>query len=285
MQNNSEKTSFALKITNWCNLRCAHCCECSGPNIAQNLMPLPKVEDYIRQFSEMPISQWEHLVFTGGEAMAPYFSQKNDYMAHCLETAVQYHKVPFIKTNGAWGEEKALRSQILGDLANVAYKTRVLMSMDISIDEFHNNINGVAQIINDVISSDVLTPAIRISLVGLKTPGSKTKFLNLVTALEQQYKLQMVAPGSGVLLVAAPGKQNFMQIIYDFNTPVSRVGRARDIILGDAVAAPDGFPHDDTGHCLLVDNNDIAVLNYKYRQAVGNSDLFAIYKSLLGKVK
>ncbi|MBP3545204.1 MAG: hypothetical protein J6J82_02755, partial [Alphaproteobacteria bacterium] len=128
------KISFAIKNTNWCNLRCAHCCENSGPNVAPDIMPLKYVEKYIAGFNDMPLPKWEHMVFTGGEAMAPYFHKRTEYIPQCLEIAASYGMVPFVKTNGVWGMNEELRHRILRDFANVAYRQDKMMSMDISVD-------------------------------------------------------------------------------------------------------------------------------------------------------
>ena len=110
---NQDKISFAIKNTNWCNLNCAHCCECSGPNVVPNFMPLDKVERYIGEFCAMPLPKWEYMVFTGGEAMAPYLLKRYEYMPQCLEFAGRAGFAPFVKTNGVWGADGWLRRRIL----------------------------------------------------------------------------------------------------------------------------------------------------------------------------
>ena len=85
-------------------------------------------------------------------------------MPRCLDIAAQHKMAPFVKTNGVWGGNDVMRSRILSDFAAAAYRNNILMSMDISVDAFHNNVSSVVKILNDVVRSDYLAPAIRISV-------------------------------------------------------------------------------------------------------------------------
>ena len=275
------KISLAIKNTNWCNLKCAHCCECSGPNITPNIMPLSNVEKYIGEFNAMPLPKWEHMVFTGGETMAPYFHGRMEYIPQCLEIASSYGMVPFVKTNGVWGTNEELRHRILRDFANIAYRQNKLMSLDISVDRFHKNIPAVCNILNDVVRSDYLAPAVRISLAGLNDTKSYKAFTNLIRALREK--------GLGVnfnpdleFTISVPDVRA-MRVFYDFNIAISNIGRAADNNLGNYV--PDGRTNILDGNCLQIDNNDIARLNYKYSTAVNGRSLFDVTKELLAKVR
>lgn len=276
-----EKISFALKNTNWCNLKCAHCSERSGPDVAPNIMPLDKVEKYIAEFNAMPMPKWEYMVFTGGETMAPYFHNQIEYMPRCLDIAAQHKMAPFVKTNGVWGGNDAMRGRILRDFAAAAYRNNILMSMDISVDTFHNNINSVFKILNDVVRSDYLAPAIRISLCGFNDMKSRVAFMSVINALRAN-GLVAETPHNGVFVLSVPGVRG-MDVYYDLWTNVSNVGRAADNNLGKYV--PSGQPDGAMGHCLQIDNNDVATLNYKHAAPVNGRTVYDVARELLAKTR
>ena len=280
MQNNN-KISFALKNTNWCNLRCAHCCECSGPNVAPNIMPLTTVEKYIDEFNTLPMDKWQHMVFTGGEAMAPYFYKQMDYIPQCLTMAAEHKMIPFIKTNGIWGADTEMRNRILRDVAAAAYKNNMLMSLDLSIDEFHDNDVAVYNILNDVVRSNYLAPAVRISLCSLNTPASHAKFARLIQQL-QNGNLNIQVNNYGEFSVDVP-MMHKVAIYYDLLTNVSATGRAKVNNIGHYM--PSGLPDPDTGHCLQIDNSDVATLNYKYRTPVNGRAMVDVVSELIAKVR
>ncbi len=284
MVSNHEKISFAIKNTNWCNLRCAHCCESSGPNIAPNIMPLSKVEKYIGEFNAMPLPKWEYMVFTGGETMAPYYHGQTEYIPRCLDIAASHKMAPFVKTNGVWGAHTELRNQILHDFAAAAYRNNMVMSVDISIDAFHKNTNAVFNIVNDIVRSDYLAPAVRISLLGLNDTKSRIEFSNLIDALRAN-GLTVQVQKNGVFVINVPHVHGTCaySVYYDLWTNISNVGRATENNLGKFV--PDGRPDMETGHCLQIDNNDIAKLNYKHTTPVNNRPVYDIAKELLLKVR
>ncbi len=244
-------------------------------------MPLGHVEQYIGEFSTIPMPRWAHMVFTGGEAMAPYFHRMYEYIPKCLEITTENNMVPFVKTNGIWGTDKNMRTRILHDFANAAYKSNTLMSMDISVDEFHNNLDGVTAIINDIIQSDYLAPAIRLSLVGLNTNKSYYgRFSELLRRL-RACGLKIQRLDDGALLVGKSDSWGMM-IYYDFHTGVANVGRGAKNSLGAYV--PDGRPDSTTGHCLQIDNKDIATLNYRYTAPVAGRPVYDVTRQLLQRV-
>lgn len=281
MNGNHNKISFAIKNTNWCNLKCAHCSECSGPHVAPNIMPLDKVEQYIGEFCAMPLPKWEYMVFTGGETMAPYYHNQVEYMPRCLDIAAQHKMAPFVKTNGVWGGNDVMRSRILRDFAAAAYRNNILMSMDISVDAFHNNVSSVVKILNDVVRSDYLAPAIRLSLCGFNDMQSHVAFMSVINALRAG-GLSIETPHNGAFVLGVPNARG-MDVYYDLWTNVSSVGRAADNNLGCFV--PDGRPDMSMGHCLQIDNEDVATLNYYYKSPVNGRPVFDVVKELLLKVR
>lgn len=274
----NQKISFAIKNTNWCNLNCAHCCECSGPNVVPNFMPLDKVEQYIGEFCAMPLPRWEYMVFTGGEAMAPYLLKRYEYMPQCLEFAGRAGLAPFIKTNGVWGADGWLRRRILNDCADAAIKNNKMTSLDVSIDEFHNNVPAVARIIQEIVSSEHLARCVRMSISGLDTLKSHAQF-NYLIAYLKAHNIHVFP--SGNTFIAALGTVG-TKVLFDFGTPVAQMGRAASNKLGEV--KPDGHP-DVMGHCLQIDNDDVATLNYFHKTPVNGRPVFDVVKELLLKVR
>lgn len=277
---NKDKLNLALKITNWCNMNCAHCCDRCGPNQPRHLMPVESVHTYIKQFQDLNIPHWEHLVFTGGETMAPYYFGEFDYVPKCLDATYGAAMVPFFKTNGMWGANSKLRGRILADLSDKAYQYKKLNSLDISVDEFHDNVSPVAAIIADVMHDPRLMRAIRISFVGLDTPRSRRRFIELISQIcarrihFQPLDRMTMRMGSGDLMA---------NVYYGFDTPVANAGRAADNKLG--VVENNGMPDNETGSCLQIDDNDVATLNYKWREPVDGRNLNLVTANLFQQMK
>lgn len=276
---NQDKISFAIKNTNWCNLNCAHCCECSGPNVVPNFMPLDKVEQYIGEFCAMPLPKWEYMVFTGGEAMAPYLLKRYEYMPQCLEFAGRAGLAPFVKTNGVWGADGWLRRRILNDCADAAIKNNKMTSLDVSIDEFHNNVPAVARIIQEIVSSEHLARCVRVSISGLDTLKSHAQFSYLIAYLKA-HNIHVFP--SGDTFIVASGTIGY-KILFDFGTPVAQMGRAKQNGIGET--QPDGSSDAVWGNCLQIDNDDVATLNYYYKTPVNGRPVFDVAKELLLKVR
>lgn len=276
---NQDKISLAIKNTNWCNLNCAHCCECSGPNVVPNFMPLDKIEQYIGEFCAMPLPKWEYMVFTGGEAMAPYLLKRYEYMPQCLEFAGRAGLAPFIKTNGVWGADGWLRRRILNDCADAAIKNNKMTSLDVSIDEFHNNVPAVARIIQEIVSSEHLARCVRMSISGLDTLKSHAQFSYLIAYLKA-HNIHVFP--SGNTFIAALGTVG-TKVLFDFGTPVAQMGRAKQNGIGET--QPDGSSDAVWGNCLQIDNDDVATLNYYYKTPVNGRPVFDVAKELLLKVR
>ena len=276
---NQDKISLAIKNTNWCNLNCAHCCECSGPNVVPNFMPLDKVEQYIGEFCAMPLPKWEYIVFTGGETMAPYFMQHYEYMPRCLEFAGRAGLAPFIKTNGVWGANDTLRRRILNDCVNAAVQNNVMTSMDVSIDEFHDNVPAVARIIQDIVSSEHLARCVRVSISGLDTLKSHARF-NYLIAYLKAHNMHVFPSGNTFIVASGPIGS---KILFDFGTPVAQMGRAKQNGIGET--RPDGSSDAVWGNSLQIANDDVATMNYYYKTPVNGRPVFDVVKELMLKVR
>ncbi len=276
----NHKVNLALKITNWCNLNCAHCCERSNKQNAPYLMPIDDVYHYVVQFRDMNVPKFEHLVLTGGEVMAPYYVREEKYMSQCLDIVFENGFVPFLKTNAMWGDKDYARDMILGDLATAAYKHQKLVSLEISIDEFHNNHAQAANVVEQVIRDQQLRPAIRMALVGLNTKPAKNSFVDFMMELYKRgLWFENFDDGTMSIGVKGESRDNDVALFYDYVAPLTRVGRAAENNLGvNSVPST-------TDRCLMVDNAGVATLNYHWREEIGNRTLGYVYSSLLQKIK
>ena len=275
---NNELT-ISFKITNWCNLHCAHCCERSNKHNKPNFMSLEKLERYLSESKEMSIRPNELMSLSGGEAFAPYMHNNGKYILNALDLIYKYEYIPTIKTNGTWGTNNFLRPQILSDLALCAYKYEKLVTLDISVDEFHNNQDGVFNIIYHILSNPYLCFAIRVCLVGFNTPESEATLLNLKQKLQNnKFEVEQIEKD---WIVYAPTHSNGAYIILDFGAPIYNMGRAKQTKTYTSTADPNG---NDGFNCLQVDNNDYAILNYTHREPIKNRPLNEVLQSLMEKV-
>lgn len=274
-----DKISLALKITNWCNLNCAHCSERSGPSVAPNIMPISDVRNYIAQFRDMRAPKWNHLVFTGGETMAPYFHGEQKYIPQCIDASYNAGFIPYFKTNGMWGGNQKMCDGILNDLADAAYRYNNMTTIEISLDEFHNNITQTARIISDVVKNARLNRAIRISLAGLDTPMANRCMIDL---LGQICARRMAVRFVDDMTIRVEYGTLSANVYFDFGTPVSIAGRAVDNKLGTQPVS--GMPGAGFGSCLQIDNAGIATLNYKWREPVAGLTMDELATKLMRRM-
>ena len=242
-------------------------------------MPLEKLDKYLSESKTMDIRPDQLLSIGGGEAMAPYMLGEQKYIPGALDLIYRTGYIPTIKTNGVWGNNNAMRQTILSDIAKQAYKHGKLVTLDISVDEFHNNQSGVVKIINDIIRNPSLAYAIRFCLVGFNTPASKVALNNLKQQL-QNTGLNIEQTCGGDWMMDIPNSADGLYVCNDFNTPIYNLGRAQQTKTFTSTANPNG---NDGFDCLQIDNNDSATLNYIYREPIKNRPLDIVLKSLLEK--
>lgn len=276
----NHKANLALKITNWCDMGCAHCCERSGKVYMPNFMPIDYVYRYIAQFKGIAAPKFEELVFTGGEPLAAYKYESCKYISECLDIALKNGFAPFIKTNGMWGGDDSVRDKIFADLAGAAYRYQKLVSLDISIDEFHNNHAQAANVVEQVIRDPFLRSSIRMTLVGMNTSAAKNAFVDFMMELYNRgLWFENFDDGAMSIGVKNESRDNDVALFCDYVAPLTRLGRAADNKLGvDSVPSK-------TDRCLQIDNKGVATLNYHWREEVGNRSLGMVYHSLLQKMK
>ena len=163
---------LSLKITNWCDLHCGHCAEDSGRAASCDYMPIEKIEDNILDFYELPISLSKRVTISGGEPMLPYFKKDEHYIPTALTLISRTDAFPVIKTNGTWGRTYTDRSSILKSLAKNADFIDRAVTLNMPVDEFHDNLSGVANIIADIVFSDYLQNSLNIEISSFATIGS-----------------------------------------------------------------------------------------------------------------
>ncbi len=270
------KLGLAFKLTNWCNMDCAHCCERSGSHCEPALMPIDKISDYTAQFRKLENPKWSYLVFTGGETMAPYYFGEFDYLPKCLDMTYANKMNPVLKTNGMWGAKSKYRERILSDCK--ALRNNIKVTVEISLDEFHDNIDEIARILSDIFHNTLLMRTIQMHLIGLYTTKSSRRLTDLLRKI-CAYGLHFSTPGYGKLLIGS-GNGYLAPVYYGFDTPVFYDGRARDNQLPNC-ATNNGMPALDSGNCLTIDNNDIATLNYKWRAPIAGRPLANVVTELM----
>lgn len=242
-------------------------------------MLLQKMDRYLSESKQMSIIPNQLLSIGGGEAFAPYMHGNNTYIPYVLELVYSYGYIPTIKTNGTWGTKDILRTQILSDIASRAYKYGKLVTLDISVDEFHNNQSGVKHIIRDILSNPDLCYAIRICLVGFNTPASAKALKSLQQEL-QNWGFIIEPTLNNDWIITTPDKSCGVYMVNGYDSPIYNIGRAKQTHTYTSTDDPNG---NDGSDCLQLDNNDYAILNYDYREPIKNRPLNEVLKSLMEK--
>ena len=256
-------------------MNCAHCCENSGRFMPTKFMSIDKIEKYIHEFKELPYDTSEHIVIGGGEGLAPYLFGKSDYIPKIVTLINKNGGVPTIKTNGIWGNREDTRKFILKDLAKIAYRTNKLVTLDISLDEFHKNISAVSNIFVDILSSDFIMMAIRLVLVGFNTKASASALSQLKHELNAR-KIMIDEIHGGDMAVYNDKGKGFL-VITDYNGPIYNLGRAKENNIATAY-----YNHNLSNlNCIQIDNNDVLTLNYAQCEKIAGKKLKDVIDSLL----
>jgi hypothetical protein len=237
-------------------------------------MPLHKMEKYLHEARTMSIMPDELLCIGGGEAMAPYMHNDPTYIPRALDMIYSYNFIPTIKTNGTWGDDQEMRKLILSDIAKCAYKSGKLVTLDISVDEFHHNISGVTKIIYNTLQSKELFFAIRICLVGFNTKKSAFALAKLKQDLQKR-GLKIDSTVIGDWMIERPDGEG-IYMINDFSAGIFNLGRAKDNQIYTDTGNPTG-----SIDCLQIDNNDIAIYNYTSQEPINNRPLNEVLYSLM----
>ena len=274
------KFTLAFKITNWCNLNCAHCCANSSPRAQQRLMPLDKIEKYLHEFKELPYNLSEHIVIGGGEGLAPYFFGNLIYIPAVLSKINSVGGVSTIKTNAVWGNDTYTRNLILQDLAMNAHKMQKLVTLDISLDEFHNNIPAVANVFAEILSNEYITMAIRPTLVGFNTPASANALSQLKEELKARHLIVEQTENDDWAVYSESGLG--IRVVCDFENEIFDLGRAKKNNVATFHQGATGL-HET--NCIQIDNQDTVTLNNYYREKIKGRPLKTVMNSLIYRGK
>lgn len=271
--------AFSFKITNWCNLRCAHCCENSGKTNPPNFMPILKIEQYLGEIQSLPYNISEHIVIGGGEAMAPYLFRNNNYIPTVLNLIFDAGKIPTIKTNGLWAKDSKVMMQILKDLAKIAYSADTLVTFDISVDEFHDNIVSVADLLTGILSNDFIMSAIRPTLNGFNTDGSAKAMAKLKTELNiRNIGIDELSNGDiGLYNRRGTG----IRVPVDFSGAIHNLGRAVE----NNVYTSTDSPTTPYLNCVQIDNDDKVILNYLHSEKIAERNLKTVIDDLIARAR
>lgn len=271
------KTCLAFKITNWCNLRCAHCCEKSGPEHQPNLMDLDKMAMYLEEFNALPIEKYDIVALTGGEVMAPYYYCDYTYIPLSLQVAFDENMTPCLKTNGTWGNDENLMNRILASITDIAGENDKKVMMDISLDSFHKNFGAVANIYRTLLNNPTCAKHIDVVLQGIKN-NSMHNLYDLYMALSSYG----IIKGEDILGQFITDGTNRYPINYNFNQAIANIGRARANKLGtfNLTGQPDIY-----GDSIMIDRNDRLRLNLVNCMAMGTKPLGECLQILKEKSK
>ena len=266
--------ALSLKTTNWCNLNCSHCREDSGRNVACEYMSVDKIEDYITQFQELPLNLSNRITIDGGEPMLPYFKKDENYIPTALTLIAKAGAIPVIKTNGTWGRTYTDRNLILKSLAKNANFTGRAITLNMSVDEFHENISGVSNIIADVVFSDYLRSAIHIEISGFNTIGSIVAVARLRSDLKEKEITTIDSRNDD--FVAYNNNGGGIHVSTNYLNDIYRLGRAQRNFLYTVKEIMPGCVN-----TIQLDNEDNAVLNHTVREQVNNRDLASVLDCLI----
>lgn len=270
----------AFKITNWCNLCCAHCCECSGPKNPLNLMPLDKMEKYINELSTLPMGMLlETITISGGEGMAPYLFGQSDYIPTALKLIFDTGKIPTIKTNGLWAKNDDMRTSVLDSVSKAASDAHGVVAMDISVDEFHDNILPVANLVSGLLSKDYYKFTILPGLSGFSTKASAYALEQLKNELEKRGLSVVDCENDTEWVVCDEKSCNITVIRKVYDAQIFRWGRAIDNNVW--TYNPDGVDLSLASiQCLQIDNDDNATLNNKFTSKIEERKLLDVLLEL-----
>lgn len=278
LQSATPRVNLALKITNWCNLNCAHCCERSHIKEPFKLMPVDKIERYISEFKDMGVPVWDYVTFTGGEVMAPTYIGHTKYIPTVADICARNDMSACFKTNGLWGNRLMKCDTVLKSLSDVAHKYDRQISLDISIDEYHNNLDAAANIVQQVMKSQYLIDAIIISFIGLNTIESQYTFNEFSNILRNRGFFVGSIDSDGTIMISKDNKSNVM--FYDIGA-LSRLGRAADNNLTQHI--PSSHIRSGDSDCLEITNNNQAILNYAFTTDIKDKTIAQVYNELKQK--
>lgn len=265
--------ALEFKITDWCNLACPHCPENSCMKNPPAFMSLEKIEKYVDEFQELPFNTSKNVAVGGGEGMAPYLFGNEDYIPTVIGVLNKFDKNVTVKTNASWGNTYKYRNPILKSLAKCAYFNNSLITLRMPVDEFHNNISGVSNIIADIVFSDYLLAALRVEITGFDTIGSVVARARLESDLGDK-EIKMIDSRNDDL-VAYNESGSGIHIRTDYVSGVPRLGRA---------VANHLYTSDETGggfvNKLKIDNADNAILNNTVRAKIGDRPLMDVVQGL-----
>lgn len=138
-----------FKVTNVCNLKCAHCCERSGPDAPRVYMPISDINTILADFKPYFRATRAFGSVTGGEPMTAYNEYYANYIPRIITTFAKNGYALEFKTNAAWTlGDKA--SQIFGDIETIMKKyPNMCLLWHVSLDKYHANCaDAVSEFLN-----------------------------------------------------------------------------------------------------------------------------------------
>ncbi len=243
-------------------------------------MSLHQIDEYLCEFNELPYRLSENVVIGGGEGLSPYLFGNFDYIPDVLSMINSQNGVTTIKTNGVWAADKSRARTILKSLATTAHKMGKLVDLDISIDEFHNNIPAVANLFSEILSDEYITVAVRPIFAGFKTLGSAVALVKLKKELNAR-KILVEQKSNGDWCVYNEFGTG-IHVPTDYDNEIFDIGRAKNTNVFT-------YRYQEPGlisvNSLQIDGNDNAILNNFYKTKINGRPLENVVKSLIQRAK
>jgi hypothetical protein len=235
-------------------------------------MPLEKLESYLYQLKTTPVNIFPQISISGGEPFAAYIKKEeldSSYIPNVAKTFFEYGYHPTFKTNGTWGKHDDTCKEVLDSIAQQASKYKHRIYLDISIDEFHNNLSGVSRIIYNTQKYKNLSDNLFITLSGFRTEKSQIALKNLYTELKKQ--------GLNISPTDKLWQINNMLMGVNFTNSIFNFGRAKT----KGISTANLPSYNDGLYCLEITYDDTATLNTRYSKPINNQHLSIVLGQLL----
>lgn len=130
-------------ITYFCNLACKHCLASCNPGRSKDILPISDTVFYINEFKKDHLFSGS-VVINGGEPTSAYYHHSNDYLRILYSELLNRNCNIELHTNSVWATSKKA-DIIWEDLKIIANFNKFDNKLDLSCDEYHNNLKGISE--------------------------------------------------------------------------------------------------------------------------------------------
>lgn len=224
--NSSITWQLFIKTTNLCNLKCVHCCECSGPNESASFIPLSDVrtitDNFKREKHTYPV-----VAISGGEPMTAY-KYKPYYIPQLIKIFVKQGLNIELKTNAVWTTQPGADA-IFNDLTEFSVKYPDIYTIyHLSLDSFHANANKcVSEFVRWYHDNDKLSQKTCIHVFFDKDDNMIDMLMNLA----KQYNIMLDTKNNPTNEFSKLHAKKFLNknkyIVFEPYNGISNLGRAK----------------------------------------------------------